>query len=32
VLAELNEPSLSQLVDDHGSGSLEDKFRKAALD
>jgi len=32
VLAEINEPSLSQLVHDHGSGGLEDKVRKAALD
>jgi hypothetical protein len=32
VLGELNEPSLSQLVSDHGSGNLEDKVRKAALD
>jgi hypothetical protein len=32
VLAELSEPSLSQLVHDHGSGGLEDKVRKAALD
>jgi hypothetical protein len=32
VLGELNEPSLSQLISDHGSGNLEDKIRKAALD
>jgi hypothetical protein len=32
ILAELNEPSLSQLVHDHSSGGLEDKVRKAALD
>ncbi len=32
VLAELSEPSLTQLVHDHGSGGLEDKVRKAALD
>ena len=32
VLEEINEPSLSQLVSDHGSGNLEDKVRKAALD
>jgi hypothetical protein len=32
VLAELNEPSLSHRFHDHGSGNLEDKVRKAALD
>jgi hypothetical protein len=32
VLADLDEPSLSQLARDHGDGRLEDKVRKAALD
>jgi hypothetical protein len=32
VLAKLHEISLTQLVQDHGAGHLEDKVRKAALD
>ena len=32
VLSKLHETSLTQLVHDHGTGHLEDKVRKAALD
>ena len=32
VLAKLHETSLTQLVNDHGSGVLDEKVRKAALD
>jgi hypothetical protein len=32
VLAKLHETSLTQLVQDHGSGALEEKVRKASLD
>jgi hypothetical protein len=31
VLAKLHETSLTQLVQDHGSGELEEKVRMAAL-
>jgi hypothetical protein len=32
VLAKLHETSLTQLVEDHASGSLDGKVRQAALD
>jgi hypothetical protein len=32
VLAKLHETSLTQLVQDHGSGALDGKVRQAALD